>query len=114
MRMGLELDPSLGILACRQLSDVLPCSGIPALKIFSTTLRIQGNGPHSAQRRGSLPMKVFGGRRRGCWIPAPVLKKGGVRQVNTFTGGEAIIQHLRSGDGPDLVILDQNMPGMNC
>ena len=42
-----------------------------------------------------------------------VLRKGGVREVKSFAGGEASLQALRSGDAPDLIILDQNMPGMN-
>ena len=42
-----------------------------------------------------------------------MLKKAGVRQVKTFSGGEAAVRSLGSGERPDLVILDQNMPGMN-
>ena len=42
-----------------------------------------------------------------------MLKKTGVRQVKTFAGGEEVIESLRYGDPPDLIILDQNMPGMN-
>jgi CheY-like chemotaxis protein len=42
-----------------------------------------------------------------------MLKKAGVRQVRTFAGGEEILENLRPGDLPDLIILDQNMPGLN-
>lgn len=115
VRMGLELDPSLGILACRQLSDVLPLFQEHPPEDLSTNLRHPRKRADLAQRRGSLPMKVFlvDDDEDVGFLATRVLKKGGVRQVNTFTGGEAIIQHLRSGDCPDLVILDQNMPGMN-
>ncbi len=41
-----------------------------------------------------------------------MLKRAGVRQVKTFAGGEEVLETLRAGDLPDLVILDQNMPGM--
>jgi two-component system nitrogen regulation response regulator GlnG len=42
-----------------------------------------------------------------------LLKKAGVGQVKTFPGGAAVLECLGSGELPDLVILDQNMPGMN-
>jgi CheY-like chemotaxis protein len=42
-----------------------------------------------------------------------MLTKAGVRQVRTFAGGEEVLASLRPGEFPDLVILDQNMPGMN-
>jgi DNA-binding NtrC family response regulator len=42
-----------------------------------------------------------------------MLKMAGVWQVKTFSGGEDVLASLRSGDLPDLIILDQNMPGMN-
>lgn len=42
-----------------------------------------------------------------------VLRKAGVRQVRTFSGGQEVLASLPSGELPDLIILDQNMPGMN-
>ena len=42
-----------------------------------------------------------------------MLKRAGVRQVKTFSGGEAVLAELRAGELPDLLILDQNMPGLN-
>jgi len=42
-----------------------------------------------------------------------MLKKAGVRQVTTFAGGEAALRELSAGTLPDLVILDQNMPGLS-
>jgi CheY-like chemotaxis protein len=42
-----------------------------------------------------------------------MLRKAGVEQVKAVAGGEAALASLRSGDVPSLVILDQNMPGMN-
>ena len=42
-----------------------------------------------------------------------MIKAAGVDQVNTFSGGEKLLAGLRSGELPDLVILDQNMPGMD-
>ena len=42
-----------------------------------------------------------------------MLKKAGVRQVKTFASGEDVLQGLLSGELPSLLILDQNMPGMN-
>jgi len=41
-----------------------------------------------------------------------MLKKAGVLQVQTAASGEAALASL-ADDPPDLVILDQNMPGMN-
>lgn len=42
-----------------------------------------------------------------------MLKQSGMRQVKTFAGGAEVLDHLRSCDPPDLIILDQNMPGLN-
>jgi PAS domain S-box-containing protein len=42
-----------------------------------------------------------------------MLKRAGARQVKTFSGGEAVLAELRAGERPDLLILDQNMPGLN-
>ncbi|MDR3670251.1 MAG: ATP-binding protein [Holophaga sp.] len=42
-----------------------------------------------------------------------MLKRAGVRQVKTFAAGDAALDYLRTGELPDLVILDQNMPGLN-
>jgi len=42
-----------------------------------------------------------------------MLKKAGILQVNPVSGGEEALESLRSGVIPDLIILDQNMPGMN-
>lgn len=118
VRMGLELDPSLGILAFRQLSDVLPLFQEHLPKSVSVNPRNPygpRNLPDHTHRRGFLPKKVLlvDDDEDVGFLMTRVLKKGGVRQVKTFTGGEAAIQYLHSGECPDLVILDQNMPGMN-
>ena len=42
-----------------------------------------------------------------------MLKQVGVRLVKTFAGGAALLEGLRADTPPDLLILDQNMPGMN-
>jgi len=42
-----------------------------------------------------------------------LLKKAGVRQVKTLAGGAEAVACLEAGERPDLVILDQNMPGLN-
>jgi PAS domain S-box-containing protein len=42
-----------------------------------------------------------------------MLKRAGVRQVKTYAGGKELLEDLRAEALPDLVILDQNMPGMN-
>ena len=42
-----------------------------------------------------------------------LLKKAGVRKVKAFSGGAAVLESLGIGELPDLIILDQNMPGMN-
>jgi CheY-like chemotaxis protein len=42
-----------------------------------------------------------------------MLKQAGVRQLKTFPGGKDVLEALHSGEVPDLIILDQNMPGMN-
>jgi CheY-like chemotaxis protein len=115
VRVGLELDPSLGILACRQLSEVLPLFKERLPERASVKPRNPRNWADHTTRRGSLPMKVFlvDDDEDVGFLMTRVMKKGGIRQVKTFTSGEAVIQHLRSGECPDLVILDQNMPGMN-
>ena len=41
-----------------------------------------------------------------------MLRKSGVAQVETAAGGEAALDCLGAGDLPEVVILDQNMPGM--
>src|SRR5208337_5499841 len=47
------------------------------------------------------------------FLMARMLKQAGVLQVKTFSAGEEVLEHLRTGDLPDLIILDQNMPGMD-
>jgi len=42
-----------------------------------------------------------------------MLGKAGVGRVTAFAGGEQVLASLRSGPPPDLVILDQNMPGLS-
>ena len=42
-----------------------------------------------------------------------MLQQSGVQQVKGFSGGKELLEDLRSGELPDLIILDQNMPGMN-
>jgi CheY-like chemotaxis protein len=42
-----------------------------------------------------------------------MLKTAGVPQVKTASGGRKALESLREGELPDLVILDQNMPGMD-
>lgn len=115
VRMGLELDPSLGIRVCRQLSEVLSLLQNHLPEDASFNARKPRNRADHAHGRGSLPKKVFlvDDDEDVGFLMTRVLKKGGVRQVKTFTGGEAVVQCLRSGECPDLVILDQNMPGMN-
>jgi len=46
------------------------------------------------------------------FLMARMLKKAGVLQVQTAASGEAALASL-ADDPPDLVVLDQNMPGMN-
>jgi CheY-like chemotaxis protein len=46
-------------------------------------------------------------------LMALMLKEVGVHQVKTFSEGRKAIESLRTGELPDLVILDQNMPGMD-
>jgi len=42
-----------------------------------------------------------------------MLRQAGVRQLRTFAGGDGVLAALRSEGAPDLIILDQNMPGLN-
>jgi len=42
-----------------------------------------------------------------------MLTKAGVEQVEAVAGGQEALDLLRAGDVPDLVILDQNMPGLD-
>ena len=42
-----------------------------------------------------------------------MLEKAGVRHARAVPGGAEALDLLRSGELPDLVILDQNMPGMD-
>ena len=46
------------------------------------------------------------------FLMARMLKQAGVSQVKTFSGGAEVIEELQSEELPDLIILDQNMPGM--
>ena len=41
-----------------------------------------------------------------------MLRNSGLVQVEAFAAGEAVLERLHSGARPDLVILDQNMPGL--
>jgi two-component system nitrogen regulation response regulator GlnG len=41
-----------------------------------------------------------------------MLKKAGVGAVETAASGEEALEKLLSGELPDVLILDQNMPGM--
>jgi PAS domain S-box-containing protein len=47
------------------------------------------------------------------FLMAQMLKQAGVLRVKTFPGGKEALESLRSGELPDLIILDQNMPGLN-
>jgi PAS domain S-box-containing protein len=47
------------------------------------------------------------------FLMARMLRKAGVRQVQACAGGEAALAALEAGARPDLVILDQNMPGLD-
>ena len=42
-----------------------------------------------------------------------MLALAGAAQVRTFAGGEAVLAALQAGERPGLVILDQNMPGLD-
>jgi CheY-like chemotaxis protein len=42
-----------------------------------------------------------------------MLRKAGIEQVTAVPGGREALDALQSGAVPDLVILDQNMPGMD-
>ena len=42
-----------------------------------------------------------------------MLKKAGIGEVETAAGGEEATEKLLSGELPDLIILDLNMPGLN-
>jgi CheY-like chemotaxis protein len=47
------------------------------------------------------------------FLMARMLTRAGVDQVETAAGGEEALSLLRPGRLPDLIILDQNMPGMS-
>jgi len=47
------------------------------------------------------------------YLMSRMLRKAGVPRVRTFAGGAELAEGLRTLDPPDLVILDQNMPGMD-
>jgi PAS domain S-box-containing protein len=46
-------------------------------------------------------------------LMARMLKMAGALQVDTVSGGREALERLQTGDTPNLVILDENMPGMN-
>jgi signal transduction histidine kinase/ActR/RegA family two-component response regulator len=46
-------------------------------------------------------------------LVARMLRKAGVLQVHSVPGGQEALDCLGSGECPDLVVLDQNMPGLN-
>ena len=75
-----------------------------------------GRGPApSGQEPGPVPRKVFlvDDDEDVRFLMGRMLKQAGVGQVELFPGGEEVLARLPAGDLPDLVILDQNMPGMN-
>jgi CheY-like chemotaxis protein len=47
------------------------------------------------------------------FLVARMLRKAGVHQVDTVSSGQEALESLRAGELPSLVILDQNMPGLN-
>jgi len=72
-------------------------------------------GPFEAPAPSLASMKVFlvDDDEDVRFLMTRMLKQAGVRQPKTFSGGEKVLECLRSGERPDLIILDQNMPGMN-
>jgi len=79
--------------------------------------RIQAPGQEETERAHRLPLGplnvlLVDDDEDIRFLMARMLKKAGAHQVTAVTGGEEALEHLRSGTVPDLVILDQNMPGM--
>jgi len=78
--------------------------------------RLEGEGSSGDQvpfSPGALRIFLVDDDEDVRFLMTRLLKKAGVPHVETFTGGEAVLQRLRSGELPDLIILDQNMPEMN-
>jgi len=69
--------------------------------------------PPPAPALGSLKVFLVDDDEDVRFLMTRMLKQAGVSQVETFSCGEAVLGRLRSGERPDLIILDQNMPGMN-
>jgi len=69
--------------------------------------------PLAAPGLGALDVYLVDDDEDVRFLVQRMLKKAGVRSVRTFAGGREVLAGLAAGELPDLVILDQNMPGMN-
>jgi CheY-like chemotaxis protein len=69
--------------------------------------------PARALSLGSLKVFLVDDDEDVRFLMTRMLKKAGVRQVEVFAGGEDVLAVLGAEELPDLIILDQNMPGMN-
>ena len=69
--------------------------------------------PHPVPDLASMSVFLVDDDEDVRFLMTRMLKKAGVRQVKTFAGGLEVLESLGSEELPDLIILDQNMPGMN-
>jgi len=74
-------------------------------------LQVPANAPSGAL--GSMNIFLVDDDEDVRFLMTRMLKKAGVQQVKVFPGGKELLEVLPFTERPDLIILDQNMPGMN-
>jgi CheY-like chemotaxis protein len=101
-----------------------PAPGQFVATFENITARRQGEDPGSGQvcpeRRPAVPQAapvpnkvlLVDDDEDVRFLMARMLRRGGVPQVETASGGEEAMDCLAQGTIPDVIILDQNMPGM--
>jgi len=117
VRMGINPDPAFRIQICRQVSDLLPFldgediavkPSIPRTHDFIQVETVNNLWPLSKLKK----ILLVDDEEDVTFLMGRILKKAGVNQVETASGGQEALEKLLSGGPPDVLILDQNMPGM--
>jgi PAS domain S-box-containing protein len=116
---GLGLSMTYGVVKAH--GGTLDLSSLPGR---GTTVRLRfpripapetGGGPEPdpVPALGSMCVFLVGDDQDVRFLMARMLRKAGARRVATFANGEEALAALREEGPPDLVILDQNMPGLD-
>ena len=83
--------------------------GLPRLPVPVPVAAIQA----PPRRLGALKILLVDDDEEVRFLMTRMLRRAGVSEVSTAAGGREAIARLDSGALPDLVILDQNMPGLD-